>query len=123
MADFPSLEPSARAFGLGNTSQIRHEAASGIDVRFVSGSDRVLQTLKLDYEYLQESEAQQILDHFYEQQGNLISFDLPSIIWTGYTTPPVSSSDYKWRYSAELSVSIAAPQRYNITAELETIPI
>ena len=123
MADFPSLEPTTRVFGLGDAPQLSHDSASGVGVRFVQGSDRVQQLLTLGYEYLTESEAKQIIDHFSDQQGSLIAFDLPSVIWSGYTTPPVSASDYQWRYSTALDVSIAAPLRYNVNVELVTIPI
>lgn len=123
MADFPSLEPTTRAFGLGDTPQLLHGSESGVGVRFVQGADRVQQLLTLGYEYLTESEAQQIIDHFNGQQGSLIAFDLPSVIWSGYTTPPVSASDYQWRYAGAFDVSIAAPLRYNISVELVTIPI
>lgn len=123
MADFPSLEPRTRALTLGDTPQLLFDSASGIGVRFVQGSDRVEQRLTLGYEYLTELEAKQIVDHFNDQQGSLLSFDLPSIIWSGYTTPPVNSSDYQWQYSAAFEVSIAAPLRYNISVELVAIPI
>ena len=123
MADFPSLEPTARVFSLGDSPQLTHSATSGVDVRFVQGSDRVLQRLTLDYEHLTESEAQQLIDHFEGQQGSLIAFDLPATVWSGYTTPPVSSSDYQWRYVGTFSVSLSSPLRYATSIELETIPI
>ena len=123
MADFPSLEPTTRTFGLGDTPQLLHDSVSGVGVRFVQGSDRVQQRLSLGYEYLTESEAKQIIDHFNGQQGSLIAFDLPNIIWSGYTTPPVSSSDYQWRYESSFDISIPSPLRYNINVELVTIPI
>ena len=123
MADFPSLEPTTRVYTLGDIPQAVHEGVSGVGVRFTHGSDFVFQRLTLGYEYLTESEAQQLLDHFDGQEGSLIAFDLPSTIWTGYTTPPVSSSDYQWRYSREFEVSLSAPLRYNASIELETVPI
>lgn len=123
MANFPSLEPMTRALVLGDYPQEIYTGASGGQVRFKQGSDRVSQTLSLGYEYLSESEAQQILDHYETQQGSLIAFDLPSIIWSGYTTPPVSSSDYQWRYRSSFQISNAGPLSYNIMVELETVPI
>lgn len=123
MADFPSLEPTSRVYTLGDTPQAVHEGVSGVGVRFRQGSDFVLQRLTLGYEYLTESEAQQLIDHFDGQEGSLIAFDLPSTIWTGYTTPPVNSSDYQWRYSRGFEVNLAAPLRYNVSVELETVPI
>ncbi len=123
MADFPALEPMTRALVPGDYPQQVYTGASGGEVRFKQGSDRVSQTLSLGYEYLSESEAQQIIDHYETQQGSLIAFDLPSIIWSGYTTPPVSSSDYQWRYQSTFQISNAGPLSYNIMVQLETIPI
>lgn len=123
MADFPALEPTTRAYLPGDYSQEVYTGASGGDVRFIQGTDRVRQRLTLGYEYLTESEAQQILDHFETQQGSLIPFDLPATIWSGYTTPPVSSSDYQWRYASEFTVNVGSPLRYNISIDLETVPV
>lgn len=123
MADFPALEATSRVYAPGDYPQQIHTGASGGDVRFIQGTDRVTQKLTLGYEYLTESEAQQILDHFETQQGSLIPFDLPSTIWAGYTTPPVSSSDYQWRYVSAFSVNAGAPLRYNMNIQLETVPV
>jgi hypothetical protein len=123
MATFPSLEPATRALTLGDVPQLTHVATSSIDVRFVQGSDRVLQNLSLGYENLSETEAQQIIDHFNGQEGSLISFDLPNIIWSGYSAPPVSASDYKFIYAAGLDISNVSPLRYNVAVELTTIPV
>lgn len=123
MADFPALEPTTRALTLGDFPQLVYQGASGGEVRFKQGSDRVEQVLSLGYEYLTESEVQQLLDHYETQQGSLIAFDLPAIIWSTYSTPPVSSSDYQWRYANGFDVGLAAPLRYNVSIDLETVPI
>lgn len=123
MANFPSLEPTTRVLTLGDTPQDVYAGVSGGEVRFRHGSDYVQQQLTLGYEYLTEAEAQQILNHYETQQGTLIAFDLPSLVWAGYTTPPVSSTDYQWRYAESFSVGVSAPLRYNIQVRLETVPI
>lgn len=123
MADFPALEPTTRALTLGDFPQLVYQGASGGEVRFKQGSDRVEQVLSLGYEYLTESEVQQLLDHYETQQGSLIAFDLPAIIWSTYSTPPVSSSDYQWRYASGFDVGLAGPLRYNVSIDLETVPI
>lgn len=123
MATFPSLAPSTRSLTLGDIPQQIYVGSSGGDVRFKQGSDYLSQRLSLGFEYLTESEAQQIIDHYAGQEGSVIAFDVSSAIWGGYTTPPVSSSDYQWRYVSALDVSIASPTRYNINVELETVPI
>jgi len=123
MADFPALEPASRVYIPGDFPQQVYVGASGSDVKFIYGTDRVQQRLTLGYEYLTESEAKQILDHFETQQGGVIPFDLPSTIWSGYTTPPVSSSDYQWRYSSAFEVNADVPLRYNLSIDLETVPV
>lgn len=123
MANFPSLEPRTRSLTLGDIPQRVYVGVSGADVRFKQGSSFIAQRLTLGYEYLFESEAQQILDHYAGQQGSLIPFDLPSVIWDGYTTPPVSSASYQWRYAGPFEVGVASPKRYNLTVELETVPL
>ena len=123
MATFPSLAPRSRSLSLGDIPQQVYKGTSGGEVRFKQGSDYIAQQLTLGYEYLTESEAQQILDHYAGQEGSLIPFDVSAAVWGGYSTPPVSSLDYQWRYTGPASVDIAAPRRYNITVELETVPI
>lgn len=123
MATFPSLAPRTRALTLGDIPQQVYTGVSGGDIRFKQGSSFIAQRLVLGYEFLIESEAQQILDHYAGQEGSLIPFDLPSIVWGGYTTPPVSSASYQWRYAGPFEVGIASPKRYNLSVELETVPI
>jgi len=123
MAIFPSLAPRTRALSLGDIPQQQYVGTSGGEVRFKQGSDYIAQTLSIGYEFLTEAEAQQLLDHYAGQQGSLIPFDLSAEVWGGYTTPPVSSLDYQWRYIGPFGVDIAAPRRYNISIELETVPI
>ena len=123
MATFPSLEPTTRALSLGDYPQQAYAGTSGDVVNFKFGTDRVNQVLTLGYEYLSESEAQQIIDHYRTQQGFLISFGLPSIIWSGYTTVPVSASDYEWRYISEPTIGIDSPLSYSVEVKLESVII
>jgi hypothetical protein len=123
MATFPSLTPRTRSLSLGDIPQQVYRGTSGGEVRFKQGTSYIAQRLKLGYEYLTESETQQILDHYAGQQGSLIPFDVSAAVWNGYTTPPVNSLNYQWRYVGPFSVDIAAPTQYSIVVELETVPI
>ena len=123
MAIFPSLAPRTRSLTLGDIPQQVYTGSSGGDVRFKQGSSYIAQQLTLGYEYITESEAQQILDHYAGQQGSLIPFDLSAAVWGGYTTPPVSSASYQWRYTGSPDVEIASPKRYNLSIELEAVPL
>ena len=81
MAVFPSLEPTSRSLVYGDYPQLTHEGLSGGDVRFLQGTDRIAQRLSLGYEYLTETQAQSLLDHYQGQQGSIIPFDLSSSVW------------------------------------------
>lgn len=123
MATFPSLAPRTRSLTLGDIPQQVYIGTSGGEVRFKHGTSYIAQQLTLGYEYLSESEAQQILDHYAGQQGSLIPFDVSAAVWGGYTAAPVSSVSYQWRYTSSPEVGVASPRRYNLTIDLETVPI
>ena len=123
MTTFPSLEPLKTTLGYGDYPQNIHEGLSGANVRFKLGNKRVEQTLVIDYEYLTETEAQSLITHFNGQNGSIVPFDLSSIIWSAWSTPPVSSSSYQWRYSKALNISLSAPSRYSVSVELITVPL
>tara|TARA_R100000278_G_scaffold122868_1_gene110299 strand:- start:1479 stop:1850 length:372 start_codon:yes stop_codon:yes gene_type:complete len=123
MTTFPSLEPLKTTLGYGDYPQNIHEGLSGANVRFKLGNKRVEQTLVIDYEYLTETEAQSLITHFNGQNGSIVPFDLSSIIWSAWSTPPVSSSSYQWRYSKALNISLSAPNRYSVSVELITVPL
>ncbi len=95
MTTFPNLEPVSTSLGYGNYPQNIFNSISGANVRFKLGSKRVDQILIINYEHLTESETQTILTHFNDQNGSIDSFDLSSIIWSKWTTPPVDVSLYQ----------------------------
>jgi hypothetical protein len=123
MAVFPAIEPTSRALTFGDYPQLTYAAVSGGNVRFLQGTKRISQVLSLGYQYLSEAEAQQILDHYSGQEGTLLPFDLPSAVWAGYSTPPIDSVDYEWRYTGPFEVAIPAPIQYNMTIELIAAPV
>lgn len=125
MATFPSLTPNTRSLTLGDFPGARFEGVSGVGVSFLfSTSDLVQQGLSLQYLSITEEQQTLITDHFVGQEGGLIPFDLPSAVWSGYSTVPVSSSDYQWRYAEALKVEPGGTTgRFNVTVELVAIPI
>ena len=124
MANFPAIVPNKRVFGLGNAPQEQFQSPDGVGVRFLhSDTKRVGQTLALQFIALTESQISSITDHFAGQEGGLIPFDLPSEVWSGYTTVPVAASDYEWRYADTFSVEAAgAIGRFNVQIELVAVP-
>jgi hypothetical protein len=122
MATFPAIEPSTRTLTFGDYPQLIYQGVSGGDVRFLQGSKRIAQILSIGYEYLSEANAQLILNHYSGQEGTLLAFDLPLAVWAGYSTPPINSIDYEWRYVGPFEVVIAAPLQYNMNIELVAAP-
>tara|TARA_Y100000816_G_scaffold250825_1_gene200968 strand:- start:2607 stop:2978 length:372 start_codon:yes stop_codon:yes gene_type:complete len=123
MTTFPSLEPETRALVYGSYPQSTHEGLSGGNVRFLLGTKRLAQRLTITYEYLTETEVQTLLTHYNGQNGSIEPFDLSSQVWAGYSTPPVSSSSYQWRYAQSFQISISSPNRYSTSIELISVPL
>ena len=122
MATFPALTPNARSLSLGDTPQVIHKAASGANVRFRYGGNHLDQVLSLTFNAITESDLNLIYAHYKGQEGDLIAFDLPSTVWSGYTTVPISASTFDWRYAGAFSVSpAAAPGRFNLEVELVSV--
>ncbi len=122
MTTFPSIEPDTRALVYGEYPINTHVGLSGGNVRFLLANKRIEQRLTITYEYLTETQAQTLLDHFNGQNGTIVEFDLSSQIWSGYSTPPVNSSNYKWRYANSFQISISAPNKYSTSIELISVP-
>jgi hypothetical protein len=118
MAEFPSLRPNSRSISLGNTPQQEYAAVSGANVRFLYGTVRVQQKLSMSFNAITESELYLIYDHFNGQEGSLISFALPAIVWSGYSTVPINS---EWRYAGALSVAPTGVNRFSLQVNLESV--
>lgn len=125
MATFPALTPNSRSLTLGDFPGARHEGVSGVGVSFLfSSTDLIDQTLSLTFLSVTETQQTSITNHFVGQEGGLIPFDLPSSIWSGYSTVPVSSSDYRWRYAEALQIEPGGiTGRFNVNVELVAVPI
>jgi len=92
-------------------------------VRFQFGQKRVLHTLSLSYVALSELEISQFYQHYNGQEGSLLDFDLPAVIWRGYTTAPVDPLIYNWRYADQFQVKATSVNRFNLSIELESVII
>jgi len=123
MATFPSITPNSRIFGLGNYPQQEYTGTDGGSVRFLYGTKQLAQTLTFSYSSITEAETNSIYDHYDGQQGGLIPFDLPAVIWAGYSTVPVSAVDYQWRYAAPPAITPNVTGRFSLTIELESVII
>lgn len=125
MATFPAITPNTRSLTLGDFPGARHDGVSGVGVSFLfSNTDRVGQELTLNYFSITEAQQTQLTNHFVGQEGGLIPFDLPSAIWSGYSTVPVSSSEYQWRYATALRINPGGTTgRFDVSVELVAVPV
>ena len=123
MADFPALTPNARQLTLGDFPQATHGGPSGINVRFLFNKTKGAEhLLTLSYVGLTETQANLITNHYVGQQGSLIAFNLPSVVWSGYSAVPVSASNYQWQYAGAFSVEQGGVTgRFNIEVDLLSV--
>ena len=96
MAIFPELEPATRSYTFGAFPLTQVPSAAGA-VRFRHATIASDYQLTLGYQYLTESEARSIREHFAAQGGTHVSFTLPAIIWKGHAN---TMDLLQWRYAA-----------------------
>lgn len=120
MTTFPAIEPATRDISFGDYPQQTFAGVSGVNVRFLQGTNRISQTLSLSWQNLTETDMYSILDHYLGQNGTMLPFDLPSVIWAGFTTPPIGT-EYEWRYEAQPDIELAAPRSYNVSVQLVSV--
>jgi hypothetical protein len=121
MATFPALKPNSRNLVLGNFPQMEYVGTSGVSTRFLYGSTfQVSYKLTFTYASLVESDIALLYNHYDGQQGSLISFALPTVIWDGYSTIPVDPANYEWRYVNPLTIEPSGVNRFSTTVDLES---
>ena len=121
MATFPALKPNSRNFVLGNFPQMEYVGTSGVSTRFLYDTTfQISYKLTLAYISLVESDIALLYNHYDGQQGSLISFALPSVIWDGYSTIPVDPVSYEWRYVNPLTIEPSGINRFSTTVDLES---
>jgi hypothetical protein len=82
------------------------------------------QRLRLTFIGLTEAEMLSIRTHYISQQGRFLSFDIPSSLLSGMTTPAYfTPTGYSWIYASSPQVEdIPGTQRYTVSIELITVP-
>jgi hypothetical protein len=102
MATFPAIVPSRRRYGLGLFPVTTQAGFGGGSVRFLHGNRRYGIQLELGYEFLSQSEAQTLRDHYRGQDGGHRSFLLPNVIWAGHSDPAnIVPLGTPWVYSEQ----------------------
>jgi hypothetical protein len=110
MATFPELEPATRSYDFGQFPLTEEPSISAGIVRFRHSITPQNYQLTLGYSALTDAEANLIRQHFQNQGGGYLSFQLPPIIWLGHTfTGNIVPTNTRWRY-------IAAPEEEHRSA-------
>lgn len=117
MADFPDLEPIARAFTFGEYPISQQKAWGLTDVPFRHGLAPSAHQLKLTYQEITSAEAASIRDHHAGQLGGLLPFDLSSAVFNGNPAPPLGP----WRYTKPPEETHLDGGLVNVAVELETV--
>ena len=124
MATFPTLTPSSRTFTPGRHPHSEIPTLNGLQTRVRTSNVILEQQLRLTFVGLTEAQMLSIRSHYVGQQGRFLSFDIPSSLLSGMTTPAnFTPTGYSWIYGSAPQVEdIPCAQRYNVSIELVTVP-
>lgn len=121
MAIFPELEPATREYTFGIFPITEEPTPSAGIIRFRHSTIPAAYQLTLGYSYLTDAEADLIRTHYNNQGGGHISFQLPSIIWTGHTfSGNVAPVGMSWRYTATPDEEHLCAGYVNLSVALES---
>ena len=119
MSQFPALKPSSRAYTHASLPVSSFTSLSGKETRVLLGDTFHGASLSLSFQNLQESVAQQLMDHFAASSGTLLSFTLPAAVWAGWANyTATEQTDKKWRYSGPPSVAAVSPGIMTVSVQL-----
>ena len=124
MATFPTLTPSSRTFIPGRHPHSEIPTLNGLQTRVRTSNVILEQRLRLTFIGLTETQMLSIRTHYVGQQGRFLSFDIPSSLLSGMTTPAsFTPTGYGWLYGGAPQVEdIPCAQRYNVSIEVVTVP-
>jgi hypothetical protein len=121
MADFPALEPLTRSYDPGVYPVTESPAFGAMPIRFLHGTTTQQRTLSITYGYLTNAEAVSLRDHYVGQQGSLVSFLLPSIIWQGHTSiTDIAPTGTLWRYDGLPEEEQLSGGLFNVSIKLRS---
>lgn len=123
MATFPTLTPSSRSFtpGLHPHSEIR--TLDGLQARVRTSNVLLEQRLRLTFLALTEAQMLSIRTHYIGQQGRFLSFDIPTSLLSGMTTPAsFTPTGYSWIYASTPQITDVACGKHDVSVELVTVP-
>ena len=118
---FPDLAPIRREWEFPEYPTIDYEGLGGNVISFEFGSTASNQSLSLVYELIDESEIQQIRDHYLGQQSTR-TFTLAKSNLAGYEKhSSIFNTSTFWLYESEPEERVASFDLYDITIPLRSV--
>ena len=121
--NFPKIPPTGRAFTPGDFANTKYRANSGAEFRIQYGSKPTGMKMQLQYANITDAQAEEFLDHFYQQSGTFKSFVFvdgdkgAKAGWKGdMDAIGVQAYDSEWRYES-------APQLQSIYPGVSTVTV
>lgn len=117
---YPKLRPSSRDYIPGDWAQKRYKALSGAETRIRYGDKRTDAKLTLQYQNVQDTEADDFLAHYDSVFGTFQSFTLPTEAlagWTGTSYIP-NVSAMQFRYSDPPQIKSVSPGVSSVSIKL-----
>ncbi len=109
MADFPALKPTARSFQLGQYPVKTYRAMSGATLRRSFGNRAFGYSLDLEFKNVREDTVNLIIDHYNEQGGGTVGFEVPAVVFQGYSgtlqAKIRTAAGIEWLYAEPPSVT------------------
>jgi len=117
---YPQLSPSSRNYVPGDWAQQKYKAMSGAETRIRYGDKRTDARLTLQYQNVDDTEADDFLTHYDSVFGTFQAFTLPTEVLAGWTgsnyIPNVSAMQF--RYEGPPQVRSVRPGISTVAVEL-----
>ena len=128
---FPSYRPTARSFTTGTFPIKTFQAQNGAEIRIKYGNQLTGKRLRLTYANLQDSQAQEFMDHYISMSGSFLQFSLDSAEGEGVRAgwkgkrEGLGAGFYrmKYRYASEPQIESVYINRSTVSIELIATPI
>jgi len=123
---FPVIQPASRSLDLGDFPVKNYQAMDGAEVRILYGTKRTQFSLSLGYEHLSDSQAEEFLQHYHDQQGTFSTFLIEGAALTAVQAGwggdakwlSAVNWDNRWRYKSAPKLTSNRPGRSSVQIEL-----
>lgn len=122
---FPAILPDAqRTFTPGLFGGETYAHGSGVEVRFLTSLERTADQLQLLYDLQNETTVNLFLEHYLDQEGGTLPFQLSTEATAGFPTgDTLATAGYQWVYVSPPEIEHAGPGLFRITISLEAINV